>query len=220
MVLNRITIELSESFHKILQCRFSIVMSLVLSLLLLFDLLFFSPIEKTSMGQMQNILVNKFLTYEDTPYGFKIEYPADWEKVQFSPGITQGPDNMVVNFLSPLRGPSQTFREYLLIEAANVTSVVSNLSTFSKQELSFLAQSFPHFTPVLVNSSSSLAGHNAYTVVFTYSDPIVGTAKAMEIWAIIGSKGYILSYHADSSDYTSYLPSIENMIHSFGIITK
>ena len=125
--------------------------------------------------------MSKLLNYENTPYDFKIEYPADWEKVQFSPGITQGPHNMVVNFLSPLRGPSQTFMEYLLIEAANVTSVVSNLSTFSKQELSFLAQSFPHFTPVLVNSSSSLAGHNAYTVVFTYSDPIVGTAKAMEI---------------------------------------
>jgi eukaryotic-like serine/threonine-protein kinase len=176
--------------------------------------------QKTSMGQMQKILVNKFLTYEDTAYGFKIEYPADWDKVQFSPGITQGPNNMVVNFLSPPRGPSQTFREYLLIEAANMTSAVSNLSTFSKQELSFLAQSFPHFTPVLVNSSSSLAGHNANTVVFTYSDPIVGTAKAMEIWAMIGPKGYILSYHADSSDYISYLPSIENMIHSFGIITK
>ena len=86
--------------------------------------------------------MSKLLNYENTPYDLKIEYPADWEKVQFS----------------PQRGPSQTFREYLLIEAANVASVVSNLSTFSKQELSFLAQSFPHFTPVLVNSSSSLAG--------------------------------------------------------------
>ena len=220
MFLNRIRIELSESFHKFFQCRFIIMMSLVLSLFLLFNSLFFFPIQKISMGQMQNISVSKLINYENSPYDFKIEYPADWEKVQFSPGITQGPHNMVVNFLSPLRGPSQTFREYLLIEAANVTSVVSNLSTFSKQELGFLAQSFPHFTPVLVNPSSSLAGHNAYTVVFTYSDPIVGTAKAMEIWTMIGPKGYILSYHADSSDYTSYLPSIENMIHSFGIITK
>jgi len=140
--------------------------------------------------------------------------------VQFAQGITHGPHNLVVNFVSPSRGPSQTFREYLLIEAANVTSVVSNLSIFSKQELSFLAQSFPHFTPVLVNSSSSLAGHDAYSIVFTYSDPIVGTAKAIEVWTMNGSKSYILSYHADTSGYGSYLPTIERMINSFEIIPK
>jgi hypothetical protein len=127
---------------------------------------------------------------------------------------------MVVNFLSPSRGPSQTFREYLLIETSNVTSTSSNLSIFSKQELTFLAQSFPHFTPIQINSNSHLAGHNAYAVVFTYSDPIVGTAKASEVWTMNGSKEYILSYHADSTDYVSYLPTIEMMINSFEIIPK
>src|SRR5689334_15637608 len=125
---------------------------------------------------------------------------------------------MVVNFISPLRGSSQTFREYLLIETANVTSASSNVSTFSKKGLTFLAQSFPHFMPVQINLNSSLAEHNAYTVVFTYSDPIVGTAKAMEVWVVNGSKGYILSYYADSSDYVIYLPTIEWMTNSFEIM--
>lgn len=182
--------------------------------------LYIIPIQKLSIGQLQKISISKVLNYEDTLYGFKIEYPAEWEKVQFSQGITQGPHNMIVNFISPLRTTSQTFREYLLIETANLTSAVSNMSTFSKQELSFLTQSFPHFTPTQINSNSSLAGHNAYTVVFTYSDPIVGTAKAMWVWAVIGSKRYILSYHADNSDYTIYSPTIEKMIHSFEITRK
>jgi eukaryotic-like serine/threonine-protein kinase len=171
------------------------------------------------MGQMQ-ISQSKFLSYEDTLYGFKIEYPADWEKVQFAQGITQGQHNLIVNFVSPSRGPSQTFREYLLIETANITSAFSNISTFSKKELTFLAQSFPHFTPQQINSNSSMAGHNAYSVVFTYSDPIVGTGKAMEVWTMDGSKSYILSYHADSNGYGSYLPTIERMINSFEIIPK
>ena len=216
MFLKRAINELSQS----LKCGYIIkVLLLAFSGLLLFNSLYFSPILKTSMGQMQNTPASKFLGYQDTLYAFKIEYPADWEKIQFSQGITQGPHNLVVNFLSPSRGPSETFREYLLIETANVTSF-SNLSTFSKQEISFLAQSFPHFTPVQIRSNSSLAGHNAYTVVFTYSDPIVGTAKAMETWAINGSKAYILSYHADSSDYMSYLPTIETMVKSLEIIPK
>lgn len=167
------------------------------------------------MGQ-QNI--SKFISYQDKLSNFKIKYPADWEKIQFSQGITQGSHNVIINFLSPSRGPSQIFREYLLIQTANVTSRLS-ASVFSKQELTFLAQSFPHFILVQINSNSSLSGHNAYTVVFTYGDPIVGTAKAMEIWTIVGSKAYILAYHADNNDYNTYLPTIEKMISSFEIIT-
>jgi eukaryotic-like serine/threonine-protein kinase len=181
--------------------------------LLLFSSLSLSAILKTSMGQIQH--TSKFLGYQDIVHGFKVEYPADWEKIQFSQGITEGPHNLVVNFLSSSRGPSETFREYLMIETANVTST----STFSQREISFLSQSFPHFTPVQI-SNGSLAGHNAYAVVFTYMDPIVGTGKVMQIWTIKGSKAYILSYHTDSANYIRYLPIIETMIKSFELTPK
>jgi hypothetical protein len=181
--------------------------------LLLFNSLSSTVILKTSMGQIQH--TSKFLGYQDIIHGFKVEYPADWEKIQFSQGITEGPHNLVVNFLSPSRGPSETFREYLMIETANATST----STFSKQEINFLSQSFPHFMPVQI-SNRSLAGHNAYAVIFTYRDPIVGTGKVMQVWTINGSKAYILSYHADSGNYISYLPIIETMIKSFELTPK
>ncbi|MGC2573412.1 MAG: hypothetical protein WA364_18005 [Candidatus Nitrosopolaris sp.] len=191
-----------------------IVKALALTAGLLFiNSLALSAILKTSMGLMQH--TSKFLEYQDTVHGFKVKYPTDWEKIQFSQGITEGPHNLIVNFLSPSRGPSQTFREYLIIETANVTSP----STFLKQELSFLTQSFPHFTPVQI-SNSTLARYNAYAVVFTYKDPIVGTGKASEIWTINGSKAYILSYHAGSVDYVTYLPIIQTMLKSFELIPK
>jgi hypothetical protein len=180
--------------------------------LLLFTSLSLCPILGTSMTQIQH--TSNYLSFQDTAHGFKVEYPGDWEKIQFSQGITEGPHNLVVNFLSPSRG-SQTFREYLMIETANVTSA----STFLNQEISFLTQSFPHFTPVQI-SNSSLAGHNANTLVFTYRDPIIGTGKVIEIWTINGSKAYILSYHADSVDYISYLPIIQTMIKSFDLMPK
>jgi hypothetical protein len=195
------------------KCVFIVKTLALIAGLLLFNSLSLSAILKTSMGQIQH--TSRYLGYQDTVNRFKVEYPADWEKIHFSQGITEGPHNLVVNFLSPSRGPSQTFREYLIIETANVTSA----STFLKQEISFLARSFPHFTPVQI-SNSSLAGHNAYAVVFTYRDPIVGTGKVMEIWTINGSKAYILSYHADSVDYTSYLPIIQTMIKSFELMPK
>src|SRR5215469_15898084 len=75
---------------------------------------------KTSMGLIH--FTSKYLDYQDIVHGFTVKYPTDWEKTQFSQGITEGPHNLVVNFLSPSRGPSQIFREYLIIETANVTS--------------------------------------------------------------------------------------------------
>lgn len=198
---------------KSLKCKFIVEALALTAGLLLFNSLPLCAILKTSMGQIQH--TSKYLGYEDIVHGFKVEYPADWEKIQFSQGITEGPHNLLVNFLSPSRGPSQTFREYLIIETANVTIA----SAFSKQEISFLAQSFPHFTAVQV-SNSSLAGHNTYEVVFTYKDPIVGTGKVMETWTINGSKAYILSYHADNVDYISYLPVIQTMIKSFELMPK
>ena len=196
---------------KSLKCEFIVALALTAGLLL-FTSLFLCAILKTSMAQQHT---SKYLVYQDTVHGFKVEYPADWEKIQFSQGITEGPHNLVVNFLSPSRGSSQTFREYLMIETANVTSA----STFSKQEISFLTQSFPHFMPVQI-SDSSLADHNAYTVVFTYRDPIIGIGKVIEVWTINGSKAYLLSYHTDSVDYIRYLPVVQAMIKSFELMPK
>ncbi|HYA84319.1 MAG TPA: hypothetical protein VEH06_12840 [Candidatus Bathyarchaeia archaeon] len=198
---------------KYLKCEFIIKAFALTAGLLLFNSLSLSAILKDSIGQIQD--TSKYLGYQDTVHGFKVEYPADWEKIQFAQGITEGTHNLVVNFLSPSRGPSQTFRGYLIIDTANVTSA----STFSKQEINFLAESFPHFTPIQV-SNRSLAGHNACEVVFTYKDPIVGSGKVMEIWTINGSRAYILSYHADSVDYISYLPVIQSMIKSFELMPK
>src|ERR1700745_2753972 len=104
---------------KSLKCEV-IVKALALTVgFLLFTSLSLCPILKTSMAQIQH--TSKFLSYQDTAHGFKVAYPGDWEKIQFSQGITEGSHNLVVNFLSPSQG-SQTFREYLIIETANVTS--------------------------------------------------------------------------------------------------
>ena len=41
------------------------------------------------------------------------------------------------------------------------------------------------------------------------------TAKVMEVLMIKDDRGYIISYHADSSNYLYYLPTIQKMIDSF-----
>ena len=39
--------------------------------------------------------------------------------------------------------------------------------------------------------------------------------KTMEVWTINGNTAYMISYNADSSDFSNYLPIIQKMIDSF-----
>jgi eukaryotic-like serine/threonine-protein kinase len=170
---------------------------------------------QTKTTQTIMALASNVLTYESSNYGFIVQYPANWQKVEFSTGIEEGTRNLVVNFLSPLEGHSDTFREYLLVQTANVTSQELSLKTFTIEQMAFLKDSFQNLNILESNRSTTITSHIAYEVVYTYSDPIIGKAKAMEIWIVNGGKAYILSYHADSAKYSKYLPIILKMIGSF-----
>jgi hypothetical protein len=170
---------------------------------------------QTKTTQTTMALASNVLTYESSNCGFVVQYPANWQKVEFNKGIEEGTRNLVVNFLSPLEGPSDTFREYLIVQTANMTSRDLSLKTFTIEQMAFLKDSFPDLNILESNRSTTITSHIAYEVVYTYSDPIIGKAKAMEIWIVNGGKVYILSYHADAAKYSKYLPTILKMIGSF-----
>jgi hypothetical protein len=43
--------------------------------------------------------------------------------------------------------------------------------------------------------------------------------KTMEVWTINGGIAYMISYNADSSYFSNYLPIIQKMIDSFATTT-
>jgi hypothetical protein len=80
-------------------------------------LLFSVAMSFSSQYVLGEMMISKnFLIYESAAYGFKIQYPSGWEKTEFSGGIEEGHRKIIVNFVSPLEGASDTFREYLIIE--------------------------------------------------------------------------------------------------------
>src|SRR5215510_6123616 len=48
--------------------------------------------------------------YTNDQYKFKISYPTNWDKIEFTPGITESGRQILVTFLSPLENPSDSFR--------------------------------------------------------------------------------------------------------------
>jgi hypothetical protein len=157
-----------------------------------------------------------FLTYQSHTYGFKIQYPSNWEKLEFTQGIEEEHRNIVVNFLSPAGGASNTFREYLIIEVRNLTSQDTSLGQYIDTQIN-LRQALPNFSLSESTPTSLTGGYPAHKIVYTYSNPIVGITKAMEILTIKHDKLYFLSYSGDATKYGIYLPIVQKMIDSFQI---
>jgi eukaryotic-like serine/threonine-protein kinase len=160
-----------------------------------------------------------FVTSENSNYRFKIQYPSNWEKVEFSPGIRESGRNIIVNFISPQETFSDLFREYLIIEVQDHPSNARSLDQYVSQQIDTYKKSLPRFAVIESNASTPTTytnvDHPSHKLVYSYSDSTVGKAEIMEINMIEGNRLYSLSYHADATKYSSYLPVIEKMIKSF-----
>jgi hypothetical protein len=78
---------------------------------------------------------------------------------------------------------------------------------------------FPGFKLLGANTSmNKLSGNSAYIIMWIYKHPSYGLRKSIEIGTIIGNKGYFIDYAAAAEKFFDYLPSVQKMVNSFGII--
>jgi eukaryotic-like serine/threonine-protein kinase len=198
----------------ILTFRIIIIIITIISLSFPFTITRISPQQTFA----QTSASTGFVTYENSNYKFRIQYPSNWEKVEFSPGIKESGRNIIVNFISPQETFSDLFREYLIIEVQDQSSNAISLDRYISQQIDTYKKSLPRFAVIESNTSTATytnVDHPSHKIVYSYSDSTVGKAVIMEIDTIVDNRLYSLSYHADAARYSSYLPVIEKMIKSF-----
>jgi hypothetical protein len=188
-----------------------IVLTLTLSLLLFLLVI-------NTMQYEPALSQRPFLVYQNPTYKFTIEYPSNWERLDFSPGIEEEGRNIIVNFLSPVLSSIPTFREYLIVEVGNLTSVQNlSLAQYTTKQINS-RKSIPNFQ-LIESTPTHLSGrYQANKIVYKYSSPIVGTVEAFDIITINANKIYYLSYNAGATKYLSYFPQAQKMVDSFRII--
>ena len=155
-----------------------------------------------------------FLTYESSTYGFRIQYPADWDKIEFSQGVEEANRKIIVNFISPSEGPSDTFREYLIIEMGSIGSLAQSSYQYAMSGYLGSIESLPNFK-LLESSTLSVANTPAQKLVYTYSNPEVGVTKTMDVLVTKNEKLYLLSFNSDADKYDKFLPTVQKIISSF-----
>jgi hypothetical protein len=161
----------------------------------------------------QTMISKNFLTYESPVYGFEIQYPSDWEKIEFSGDVEEGHRKIIVNFVSPSEGASDTFREYFIIESGNVESRATLPVQYSINSYITSLKSLPNFK-LIESNIFSFADSPAQKLVYSYSNPEVGVTKTMDLLIIKNEKLYLLSFNSDELKYNNYLPTIQKMIDS------
>ena len=172
------------------------------------------PINIPSEEDIVRITTAEYLTYENSMYGFGIQYPSNWEKIDFGQAIEEDDRHVVVTFLSPPEGTLDVFREYLVIQVGNLMFNRS-LEQYVDTQINSLRDSLPDFG-IVESNATTVAGNRAHTIVYTFK---VGEDeyKVTEFWIIKADKLYYLKYSTESEKSDNHGSTIRKMIESFKI---
>lgn len=168
-----------------------------------------------TFGSFQNNLVttsvsvSDFLTYDDILTGFSIKYPPDWQLEQRIDGA--------LTFKAPKDGSSSSTSPAGLAITFKEGPTNLSLASITQAQLSTLKSLYPDIN-ILESGESTFAGHPAYKIDFTATDPDQHFKKAMQIWFKEGTKAYLITYKADVDSFSKFLSTVEQMLSSFYII--
>jgi hypothetical protein len=154
---------------------------------------------------------NNLLTYQNTVYGIKIQYPSDW---RVSENGMRDYTNIVA-FYSPLENLADRVPEHLTLSRVDYSQNIT-LDQYNK----FLNSTLKNIPGVQIIESNpiDLAGHPGYKVVYlSLPSNLPFKFQDMLIWTIIGGKVYNISFNAEAAKYPTFLPTIQKMINSFQI---
>ena len=153
-----------------------------------------------------------FSTYENLVYGIKIQYPSNWQKMEFDRHY--GNNSLPIAGFSPPSENDSGLLENLVIVVKKLHSQNTSLKQFVDSLVSSYKSSFHNFQLVGLNPLTTPALNSAYKLEYTHSTDML-MLKTMEVWTINGDIAYMISYNADSTDFSNYLPVIQKMIDSF-----
>jgi hypothetical protein len=213
---------------------FSLVFaSLVLSSCLFMPLSLGHVYALTEIGSVSSNNYNTFSLYKNAQYNFDMQYPSNWQKIEFTQGIERGGRNTVVNFLSPSEGTVDKFREYFIVEVGDLRpqqgfamsspSSFSLLTEYVNLQISNYKKLYQGFqlTESLLNKTNNYSSPNdyslSYKIVYTYDDTTAGKIKIMELYFFKNNKIYSFSFHSEASNYSKFLPTIKKIVDSVHI---
>ena len=171
-------------------------------------------------SQATNTTREDFLTYENTTYGIRIQYPAGWQEGESNQTSEDSVINYIVAFRSPKDRISDTVAENVIVSVENLPPEQNiSLAAYSTRQIADLTQFSPGFD-LQQSIPTVLAGIPAHKIVFSETVQQQQTIKDMQVWTIKDNKAYIIAFAGEPAKYSYYLPTVQKMIDSFEFINS
>lgn len=141
------------------------------------------------------------LTYENSVYAIKINYPQDWTKQEVTV------PNFRVIFYSPYEEVHVSVLDYSP-KQVTLDMVIQEIIQKVRMEVPNVKMGDP--TP------TTLAGYPAQMLVYTVPTG-QSDIKMLNVYTVINNKSYVISYWAPSTRYQDFIQTVQQMIDSFEI---
>lgn len=160
---------------------------------------------------MSSTTATNLLTYQNSTFGIKIQYPSSWDKQEN--GTKQDTETDIVTFYPPASNSNASL-DLSMDDISDEKGI--SVAQYANDGLGDLKHSLQNFKSIGLTTNNILAGLPAYKSLYTYVDGKT-TFKDMEIGAIRGDKAYILTYEGGADEFDKYLSTVQQMINSFQI---
>ena len=156
-----------------------------------------------------NLTPIKFLNYDNSTYGIKMQYPSDWR-------VEGASNSSTVAWFYPQRNYT-----YIIVQMENLSSnfTPDQYRNAVIQRDVANHKDFPdiEFTNNAI-SDVEFAGHPGYLLNGTFRDPVSGALQEFtNIGTIIGDKAYSVIYYSPVQTYPVYITTFSQMIASLKI---
>ena len=160
---------------------------------------------------------SNFRTFENIAFGLRMLYPSGWSVTEVKSTLSPNASTSAVAFFkAPVEGPADVYQENVIINMKGPSPdeitlrdyTENSLNTFRNMPNIRLLQSFPN----------TLAGLPAHMVVYSENSEGIDIQK-MQIWTIVDNDtAYVVTFGAEQTQFSRYLPAVEQMINSIQII--
>ena len=186
-------------------------------------------------SSLSSTSLSPFFEYNNSKYGFKIQYPSDWKvnstanNSRSSPPITGSSTDVVANITSP--SDLQRGRQGL------VTISVENLSKAASQQANGNLTAYDYAAPIIkqhsltlgsatergqtnlvrnesLNIGSETSGKNSKNLSAWRIDTIASDYKS-DVFVINGTRVFDIGFSAPKESATQSLPKFDKMLNSF-----
>jgi eukaryotic-like serine/threonine-protein kinase len=164
-----------------------------------------------------------FLTYQNSTYGVKIQYPSSWG-VQTGVNTIDENGNLVqpidiADIAPPIESDPNAVAYFQIgVEQQLTPADTKNIDLYLRNIINGYRFNSTDFHLTSATTHATLAGRQAYSLVFT--DTYQGFPTKTMIRGIVnGDKNYYLLFTAEAAKFDSFVPTVQKMINSFELST-